>query len=159
MGRSFMRVAYRRRQARVWLEKVYPWAGEYRTVNLSKGGFPFAAAQQVPRLVGELERGPLRRFTPCRFVSRDDVSNALAVVHAELVLIHPFRDGNGRCARLVATLMALQAGLPPLDFSGVQGRERGRYFDAVHAALAGDLGPMIAVFDRITARTLEQRRY
>lgn len=142
---------------RMWLEKIYPWAGQYRNVNLSKGGFPFAAASQIPRLMRELEGGLLRRFTPCRFGSRDEISNALAVVHAELVLIHPFRDGNGRCTRLVATLMALQAGLPPLDFSAVQGRERTRYFDAVHAAIAGDLAPMIAVFDRIVTRTLEER--
>jgi cell filamentation protein len=143
---------------RMWLEKVYPWAGEYRTVNLSKDAFPFAAAQQVPRLMRELERGPLRRFTPCRSSSRDEISTALAAVHAELILIHPFRDGNGRCARLTATLMALQANLPPLDFSGVHGSERRRYFDAVHAAMAGDLRPMITVFDQIMTRTLKKRR-
>ena len=74
----------------------------------------------------------------------------------ELILIHPFRDGNGRWARLVATLMALQAGLPPLDFSGVKGKERQRYFHAVHAALEGNLAPMMMVFERIVART--QRR-
>ncbi len=33
-------------------------------------------------------------------------------VHEELVLIHPFREGNGRVARLLSTLMAFQAGLP-----------------------------------------------
>lgn len=54
--------------------------------------------------------------------------------------------------------LSLQAGLPPLDFSGVHGREkRRRYFDAVHAAMAGDLRPMIAVFDRIMTRTLKKR--
>jgi len=48
----------------------------------------------------------------------EEVIKALAVVHTELVLIHPFRaEGNGRVARMLATLMALQAGLPPLDFS------------------------------------------
>jgi hypothetical protein len=36
------------------------------------------------------------------------------IVHAELVLIHPFRDGNGRCARLLSTLMGVHAGLPLL---------------------------------------------
>ena len=41
-----------------------------------------------------------------------------AAVHAEPILIHPFREGNGRCARLLATLMGLQAGLPALDFGG-----------------------------------------
>ena len=104
-----------------WLGKIYPWAGQYRNVNISKGGFPFAAASQIPRLMEKL-------------------------------------DGNGRWARLVATLMALQAGLPPLDFSGVKGRERRRYFDAVHAAMAGNLAPMIQVFEHVIARTLRKRR-
>jgi fido (protein-threonine AMPylation protein) len=34
-------------------------------------------------------------------------STALAVVHAEFILIHPFREGNGRCGRLLAILMGL----------------------------------------------------
>ena len=137
-----------------WLGEVYAWAGEYRTVNITKDGFPFAAAPQIPRLMAGLKAGPLHRFTPCSPSSARVVARALAEVHAELVLIHPFRDGNGRCARLVATLMALQAGLPPLDFSGVHGRERRRYFEGVHAAMTGDLEPMIETFDRIIAKTL-----
>jgi hypothetical protein len=54
----------------------------------------------------------------------------LAEVHAELILVHPFRDGNGRLARLVALLMALQAGLPPLDFSPMAGRGKRVYIAA-----------------------------
>lgn len=142
---------------RSWLGTVYPWAGEYRGVNISKAGFPFAAASQVPRLMAAFEAGPMSLYTPCAPSSVEAVSTALAAVHVELVLIHPFRDGNGRCARLVATLMAVQAGLPPLDFSGVQGKERQRYFDAVHAAMARDLSPMAAIFGRIITKTLGKR--
>jgi cell filamentation protein len=147
-----------RRLHGVWLGKIYPWAGQYRGVNISKAGFPFAAASQIPRLMEKLDRVQLKEYTPCRGGPGFDVSIALAAVHVELVLIHPFRDGNGRWARLVATLMALQAGLPPLDFSVVKGRERGRYFDAVHAAMAGNLAPMIQVFEHVIARTLRKRR-
>lgn len=134
--------------------EIYTWAGEYRHVNLAKGDFMFAAVGQIPRLMKNLERGPLKKFTPCRFVDAEDQARALAVVHAELILIHPFRDGNGRCARLLATLMGLQAGLPALDFSGVRGREKTRYIEAIHAGLARDYEPMISVFRRIIARTL-----
>ena len=56
-------------------------------------------------------------------------------MHAELILIHPFREGNGRMARLLAMLMALQAGLPPLDFSPMEGRGKRAYIAAIHAAL------------------------
>lgn len=143
---------------RLWLGKIYPWAGHYRQVNVTKGGFMFAAAEQVPRLMHELERGPLRQYTPCRRSDAQAQIEALAIVHTELVLIHPFREGNGRCARLVAVLMGLQAGLPVLDFGSVKGAEKRRYFAAVQAGLGRDYEPMAAIFRRIIARTLQQTR-
>jgi cell filamentation protein len=143
-----------RRMHRLWLGEIYVWAGEYRQVNMGKGDFLFAAAGQVPRLMRELERGALREFTPCRFVDAEDQARAIATVHAELVLIHPFRDGNGRCARLPATLMGLQAGLPALDFGGIQGQAKRRYIAAVHAALGPDYRPMTAIFRSVIARSL-----
>ena len=82
----------------------------------------------------QLENGPLRQYTPCRTTLAEKQAAALAVVHAELILIHPFREGNGRCARLLAILMALQAGLPALDFGGIRGVKRRGYIAAVHSA-------------------------
>lgn len=81
---------------RTWLGPIYSWAGEYRQVNVSKDDFPFAAAREIPKLMVELESGPLRQFTPCCSASDDLVVKALAIVHTELMLIHPFREGNGR---------------------------------------------------------------
>ncbi len=49
-------------------------------------------------------------------------------------------------------------GTRTLDFSGVKGRERLRYFEAVHAAMAGNLAPMMFVFERIVARTQRKQR-
>jgi cell filamentation protein len=137
-----------------WLGAIYPWAGTYRSVNVSRQGFMFAAAAQVPRLMQELEEGPLTRYTPCRFDALEGQAEALAITHAELVLIHPFREGNGRSARLLAALMALQAGLPLLDFRGVVASERQRYIAAVQAAMDRNYGPMQEVFKRVIARTL-----
>jgi cell filamentation protein len=136
-----------------WLGDIYPWAGRYRQVNLSKGGFPFAAAAQVPRLMAELEEGPLATYTPCVGRSVDKIAEALAVVHAELVLIHPFREGNGRTARMLANLMALQAGYPLLDFRGIGGKGNASYVAAIHACLGRDYGPLTAIFARILARS------
>jgi cell filamentation protein len=143
-----------RRIHRIWLGPIYAWAGEYRQVNVSKGDFPFAAARQIPRLITELEKGPLREFTPCRVASPDEVVRAIAIVHTELMLIHPFREGNGRVGRLLAILMALQAGLPPLDFGGIKGRKRLEYFAAVRAGLDRDYGPMERMFSGVVRRTL-----
>lgn len=140
-----------------WLGNIYEWAGRYRNVNTAKGDFQFAAAAQVPRLMTQLHAGPLSKFTPCVPGPHDVIAEALAVVHAELVLIHPFRDGNGRVARLVALTMALQAGLPPLDFTRMQGRGKAAYFAAVQAALSRDYGPMTAVFSAVVRRSLQQQ--
>jgi cell filamentation protein len=145
------------RMHRIWLGDIYPWAGEYRQVNMEKDEFPFAAANQVPRLMREFERGPLRQFTPCRFENADEQAQALGVVHAELVLIHPFREGNGRCARLLATLMALQAKLPALDFGGIRGKEKRRYIAAIQTAMGRDYAPITGIFRAVIARTLRSQ--
>jgi len=57
------------------------------------------------------ERDELARYTPCTFGNLEDVVEALAVGHCELVLIHLFRKGNGRVSRLLSTLMALQGAI------------------------------------------------
>lgn len=135
-----------------WLGTIYPWAGEYRQVNIGKGGFAFAMAAQVPRLMEEFERKELAAHTPCAFDNPERAIEALAVTHCELVLIHPFRDGNGRTARLLASLMALQAGLPLLDFSGIKGRTRKAYFAAVQASMSRNYEPMKKIFRAVLKR-------
>ena len=141
---------------KVWLGPVYSWAGQYRQVNITKGNFSFAAAQHIPALMNDFEKGPLAKFTPCNFQSEDEIGNALAVVHAELVLIHPFRDGNGRTARLFAILMAVQAGLPPLDFGGLKRTMKQKYFSAVRASLERNYGPMKQIFRSVVRRTMRR---
>lgn len=124
---------------RHWLGETYEWAGNYRRVNLGKGDITFPPASlpdgtpNIPRLMKEFERDILKRYTPCR--KGDDLSiiaRAIAIVHGEFEVIHPFREGNGRVGRLIADLMALQAGCPPLIFD-IEGKPRNKklYFDAM----------------------------
>ena len=134
---------------RTWLGDIYEWAGHYRRVNVSKDGFPFAAATQVPALMEQFERDVLRRCTPCTFGDREEVVHALAETHVELVLIHPFRDGNGRLARMLSTLMALQAGLPLLDFGLLAGIKKTTYIVAIQAGLDRDYASMESVFREV----------
>lgn len=139
---------------KTWLDGVYSWAGAYRSVNIAKGGFMFAAAIHVPELMQQFENDQLSRLTPCSFEKIGDVASALAEVHVELVLIHPFREGNGRIARLLSVLMGLQAGLPPLDFSDLQGVKRVEYFAAVQAGMDRDYKPMERIFKGVIEWTL-----
>lgn len=140
----------------IWLGDLYSWAGQYRQVNISKDGFPFTQALYVPQMMKEIERGVLKKYTPCIFETDEEIIVALAVVHAELMLIHPFREGNGRAGRLLTVLMAFQAGLPGLDFSGIRGKVRKAYFSAVQASAGRDYEPMKKIFSAVLSRTRQK---
>lgn len=98
------------RMHRDWLGDIYEWAGRYRTVDVAKAGFSWPRAFRVEQNMRVVETEVLARKTPCRPGSLDRVALDMAEVHAELLLVHPFREGNGRLARWIADLMALQAG-------------------------------------------------
>ncbi|HHT9136114.1 MAG TPA: Fic/DOC family protein [Candidatus Wunengus sp. YC60] len=142
---------------KIWLGGIYEWAGKYRHVNVSKGDFPFAAAKQIPLLMAGLGKEVLRKQTPCNFKSLERVIQALAEVHVEFVLIHPFREGNGRVARILSTLMASQAGLPMLNFKDIAGRKRKEYFAAINNGLNRDYKPMERLFKKIIERTIKAK--
>jgi cell filamentation protein len=61
--------------------------------------------------------------------------------------------GEYRCARLLAMLMGLQAGLPALDFGGIRGAKKRRYIAAVHSAM--DHNYATEIFREVIARTLK----
>jgi len=145
------------RMHKIWLRGIYEWAGRYRQVNLSKGAFPFAMAGRIPDLMEGFEKGALQQFTPCLFATQAEVVHALAVVHTELVLIHPFREGNGRLARMLTIVMAAQAGLPPLDFGHLKGRKKQEYFRAVQAGMDYDYAPMEEILTGVIESTLRRR--
>ncbi len=140
---------------RDWLGTIYEWAGKYRQVTISKGKFTFALPKFIPRLMADFEKQELARYTPCNFKSRKKQIQALAIVHTELLLIHPFREGNGRFSRLLAMLMALQARLPPLDFSEFEGERKEEYFAAVRTGLDKNYKPMEKVFNDVISLTLK----
>jgi cell filamentation protein len=126
---------------RLWLGNVYDWAGDLRSLNTSKGGFLFAAAGQIQRLLAEFERDCLTRYTPASADDHEIFVQGIAITHAELILIHPFVEGNGRLARLLADVMAVQAGYEPLDYSAWDA-DRERYFAAVRDAMARNYDEM-----------------
>lgn len=142
----------------IWLGDIYEWAGKYRQVNVSKGDFQFAASAYIPRLMDDLEKGPLKKFTPCNFKTIEETARAIATVHVELVLIHPFREGNGRVARLLADLMAMQADYPPLDYSDLEKGQWKKYIAAIHAGLSRDYEPMTRLFTGLIEKAASRRR-
>lgn len=67
---------------------IYDFAGEVRNVNISKGGFRFAPAIYLASALGTIEKMPQSTF--------DEIVNK----YIEMNIAHPFREGNGRSARI-----------------------------------------------------------
>lgn len=122
---------------RAWLGNLYPWAGQYRTVDMSKPNIRFASPLQIAKLAQSFEAQYLARFNELPTFNDQQLVAFLAEVHVEFILLHPFREGNGRISRLLLDVMAVKAGAQPLDYS-LWDEHKDFYFKAIQAGLAGD---------------------
>lgn len=69
-----------------------------------------------------------------------------AWLHHRFTQIHPFQDGNGRMARVLASIVLLSNRLYPLV---VQRDDKKQYIEALESADAGDLQPLIGYFEEV----------
>lgn len=104
------------------LGHLYSFAGKYRTVNMSKGGFLFPTARFIPESMQLFEDEILSKL-PDIYPDKKALIRDVARVHGELLFIHPFREGNGRTARIFANLMVRKQGYEGLKFNRINFRE------------------------------------
>lgn len=127
-------------------QDVYLWAGQLRTVDISKGGSRFANCRQLESYLGRqlgclASENWLRGLPPERFVER------MAWLMGEINATHPFRDGNGRAQRAFCAQLAEDAGYF-IDFSETTGDEM---IAAMIANFRGSDRELVALLMRITA--------
>ena len=96
-------------------QDVYQWAGEYRTVRVSKGSSAFCYPDHIDREMRSLF-DQLADENFLRDLEVESFSAKAAHFMAELNAIHPFREGNGRTQNIFLALLADRAG-HPLDFA------------------------------------------
>lgn len=72
------------------------------------------------------------------------------VIHAWLAHIHPFSDGNGRLARIIANLELSRHGYAPLIVRSDD--DRGQYYDALQESDDGNILPLYELFERVVRR-------
>ena len=119
---------------------VWRWAGKIRLTDENIGVDKHIVRPEVRKLVDD-----------ARYWREENVytHEELAVrFHHRLVSIHPFPDGNGRHARLLADLIVQQSGLKPFSWGGASLTNtsdlRSAYIDALRSADKGDFGPLMA---------------
>lgn len=92
-----------------FLSRLYKWAGQYRTVDISKGNTRFAIPKFIPKLMADFDK-KIKKDNYLGELSKVDFLEKLAYYKCELLAIHPFREGNGRTIRLFCDLLALKNG-------------------------------------------------
>lgn len=95
---------------RLLFDSVYPWAGELRTVDIVKGTTRFANAEYLDRAAGDTFGRLLDPSVRLRELDQSAMLARSSALLAELNLLHPFRDGNGRTQRAFLQLLVLETG-------------------------------------------------
>ncbi|MDZ4588716.1 Fic/DOC family protein [Bacillus cereus] len=90
-------------------QDVYPFAGKLREENIAKGSFQFAHASFLKDHATELFK-QLKDENTLKGLKIDEFSNRAAHYMAEINVIHPFREGNGRTQREFIRCLALSNG-------------------------------------------------
>jgi len=124
------------------LEHLYSFAGNYRDVNLFKGGFPFAAAKFLPQTMASFEEEILSRLIN-KYDNKEDLIRDIAIVHGELLFILPFRESNGQTAGVLVNLISRKARYGSLQFDKVGKEEFEKYVLAVQKSAEKDYNKMI----------------
>jgi cell filamentation protein len=108
---------------------------------MSKGGFLFPSAQFISKNMDDFNREMLSKM-PNKYTSDEFLIKDISIVHGELLFIHPFREGNGRTARVLANLMARKQGYEGLNFDKIDDKVFPRYASAVQAVAEKDYSKM-----------------
>ncbi len=95
-----------------WLfQDVYEFAGEPRTVNISKGSFRFASVMYLSSALRAIDGMPQSTF------------DQIVEKYVEMNVAHPFREGNGRSMRIwLDCMLRSELGLV-VDWSRVDGED------------------------------------
>ena len=109
---------------KVLFQDIYDFAGELRTVNISKGNFRFVPVMYLSEAVKTIERMP------------QDTFDEIVEKYVEMNVAHPFRAGNGRSMRLWLNHMLCVELQKTIDWSQI---DKETYLSAMERSPVNDL--------------------
>jgi Fic-DOC domain mobile mystery protein B len=126
---------------------VWKWVGSIRVHAVNLGCAPHLIAEQLAHLLGDLHSWDSFQI---------QLAEQAAMLHHRAAQIHPFNNGNGRWARLLANIWMARHREPLIEWSeqviGEQSVIREAYLTALKSADNGDCGPLIELQQRHTPK-------
>jgi Fic-DOC domain mobile mystery protein B len=120
-------------------DQTWKWAGRYRTTGKNIGIPHYQIRESLPALLGDA-----RYWVEHQTFEPDELAVRF---HHKLVWIHPFANGNGRHARLMADVVLRRLARPPFTWGSADivraGDFRRIYIEALRAADKNDFRPLL----------------
>ena len=88
---------------------LYDWAGQIRTVNISKKGTKFTAAENIEEQAALVFKR-LKNFNYFKGLDHTEFVDEIVDFYCVTNALHPFREGNGRTQRVFLTQLIRNAG-------------------------------------------------
>ena len=109
---------------KVLIQDIYDFAGELRTVNISKGNFRFVPVMYLSEAIKTIASMPQNSF------------DEIVEKYVEMNVAHPFREGNGRSMRLWLEHMLCVELQKTIDWSQI---DKEKYLSAMERSPVNDL--------------------
>lgn len=123
---------------------LYDFAGQIRTLNISKDGFTFANAQNFAATLPVIERMPETTF--------DEIADK----YIEMNIAHPFMEGNGRATRIWLDLMLKRSLKRCVDWSKIDKRY---YLDAMRRSVTDGTQIKKLLRDALTSKINDREMF
>lgn len=120
---------------KVLFQDIYDFAGELRTVNISKGNFRFVPVMYLSEAVKTIESMPQNSF------------DEIVEKYVEMNVAHPFREGNGRSMRLWLDHMLCVELQKTIDWSQI---DKEKYLSAMERSPVNDLEIKAVLVEALT---------
>lgn len=120
---------------KILFQDIYDFAGELRTVNISKGNFRFVPVMYLSEAVKTIESMPQNSF------------DEIVEKYVEMNVAHPFRGGNGRSMRLWLDHMLCVELQKTIDWSQI---DKEKYLSAMERSPVNDLEIKAVLVEALT---------
>ncbi len=122
-------------------EGLYPFAGEIRKLNISKGNFRFANSLYLVPALQAIEKMPESTF------------EQIVAKYVEMNIAHPFMEGNGRATRIWLDMMLRKSVGKVVDWRKIS---REDYMQAMERSPINDLELRYLIGNALTGETTDR---